>query len=156
MITIEVDAKQATAYFTNLVKKAPKAMDFAARDMAIDWKKGARQRITTRRTKGETPSKGLLWKSIKATKLSNGKWRGWQDQSIAPYGPIVEHGITGWHFVPLSKQSINLAGRWGQGIARRGGRLPKGGGKHFAADAFISTTKRAKKITERHIKELVK
>ena len=150
MIVIEVDNKKAVAYFDRIIKKAPKSINFCAEKMAKDCRRGARQRLTMRRS---MPSKhgNLLWRSLEAVPVGKGTWMMRQNQAIAPYGPIIEHGITGWHFVPQEG-----GGLWGEGLARRGGMLPKKGGLHFAKDAALSTMRRAKQISEPVIKELVK
>jgi len=150
MIIIKVDAKKAIAYFDRIVKKAPKAMGFAAEKMAKDCRKGARYRLSTRRAR---PSRhgNLLWQSLETVPGGKGTWIMRQNRAIADYGPIIEHGITGWHFQPKPGEGV-----WGEGIARRGGSIPKKGGMHFAKDAALSTLRRSKKISEPVIKDLIK
>jgi len=152
MIIIEVDAKRAISYFDGIVKKAPKKFNLAAQDMAKDCRKGARYRLNQRRRKSPTyySRKDWLWHSLMVRKAGNAKWECFQNQAIAPYGPVIEHGITGKHFAPVKGQGI-----YGEGVTRRGGRLPSRGGLHFMRDAADSTMKRARRISERRVKELI-
>lgn len=153
MIAITVDAKQAINYFDNLIRKAPKTFDYAAKDMAKDCKRGARYRVTTRARAAPIfyHRKGWLHQSIDIRKRGKATWDCWQNPAIAPYGAVIEEGRTGIHFrVEPGK------GYYGEGFTMPGGRLPQRGGLHFMRDAARSTQRRAKRISTRHVKRLIK
>lgn len=149
-IIIRVDAKKAISYFNKVIKKAPKKFDLAAEDMAKDCRKGARFRLTTRRQRGSKHG-NLLWRSLQFRKRAQGTWECWQNPAIAHYGWVIERGVKGIKFVPTPG-----VGQWGEGVAKKGGRLPKKGGYHFMRDAARSTMRRSRRISERRVKELIK
>jgi len=152
MMKVYVDNKRALNYFRRLIRETPKAIDKSSENLARDTKRGARQRLTQRRHKNPDlyAKKNWLWRSIDVRKRRKGKWECWQNPAIAPYGPAIEEGIRGKHFIPRRGKGV-----YGEGVMALGGQFPKRGGYHFMRDAGRSTRARSVKITRREIKKLI-
>jgi len=149
---VYIDNRRALNYFRRIVRDYPKTEDRSNKMIVRDVWRGARRRLTERRHKSPRlyAKKDWLLKSIGIRKKRKGKYECWQNPAIAPYGPAIEEGISGRHFVVRPGKGV-----YGEGVMAPGGRFPKRGGYHFMRDAGIATNKRSVKITRREIKKLI-
>lgn len=156
MIRIEFRGmRKVQNYLRRITKNMPFIMENSNRALAKDVQRGARYRLSLRYAMGMIKPTGALWRSIKAYSVEKGQkrtqWRVRAGDARAPYASIIERGISGFHFVP------KLGAGWkGVGYARRGGRLPVTGGKHFMRDAMLSTDRRAPQIVLRELEKVMK